>query len=145
MRPANSNVLSFETPKKLRSAEKHNAIYQSDSGIAGTYVPNMDKRDMELWKAKHIKGDDERIEIRKTLEGVQLLVVVYKKAYQPKHPKYPSDYNNVCAHGKYAHERTEWMKRHQNIRISMNGKLDMTYDDYWDLSEAIKEAMEILL
>ena len=139
-----SKVLSFETPKKLHSAEKHNEIYQSDSGIAGTCVPNMSKEDMNLWKAKHIKGDDERIEIRKTLEGVQLLVVVYKKEYQPKYPEYPSDYKNISALDKYAHEKTEWMKRHQNVKMSMNGKFDMTYDNWWDLSEAIKEAMEIL-
>jgi len=143
MRPANSKVLSFEVPKKLRSAEKHNEMFQSDSGIAGTYVPNMSKEDMDLWKAKHIKGEDERIEIRKTLDGVQVLVVVYKKEYQPKYPKnYPTDVNKV---GEYTRLRTEWTKRHQNVRMSMNGKLDMTYDHWWDLSEAIKEAMEILL
>ena len=60
-------ILSFETPKKLRSAEKHNEMYQSNAGVNGTYVPNMSKEDMNLWKAKHIKGSDERVEIRKLL------------------------------------------------------------------------------
>ena len=145
MRAPNSKVLTFEVPKKLRSTEKHNEMHTSDSGIAGTYVPNMSKEDMELWKAKHIKGEDERIEIRKTIEGVQLLVVVYKKVYQPKYPKYPNDINKTGAYGKYKEQMNEWHKRHQSVRISMNGKLDMTWDNWWDLTEAIHEAGEILL
>jgi hypothetical protein len=118
-------------------------MFQSDAGINGTYVPNMSKEDMNLWKAKHIKGDDERIEIRKTIEGVQLLIVVYKKEYQPKYPKYP-DTNNPTAYAKYKLKMAEWQKRHQNIKMSMNGKLDMTYVDCLDMTDAIKEAIQIL-
>ncbi len=132
MSKPNEKVLTFEVPKKLRSAEKHNEMFQSDSGIAGTFVPNMSKEDMNLWKAKHIKGDDERIEIRKTLDGVQLLIVIYKKSKVVKWNK------GNCNHDEYN-------KRHGNVRMSMNGKLDMSMDDYWDLTEAVKEAMEILL
>jgi hypothetical protein len=132
MSKLNEKVLIFEVPKKLRSAEKHNEMFQSDSGIVGTYVPNMSNEDMNLWKAKHIKGDDERIEIRKTIEGVQLLIVVYKKSKVVKWNK------GNCNHDEYN-------KRHGNVRMSMNGKLDMSMDDYWDLTEAVKEAMEILL
>jgi len=135
-------ILSFETPKKLRTAEKHNEMHQSDSGIAGTYVPNMSKEDMNLWKAKHIKGDDERVEIRKTLGGAQLLIVVYKKEYQPKYPKYPNDVNKV---GEYTRLRTEWTKRHQNVRMSMNGKVDLTWNDYEKMQDAIEEALEVML
>ncbi|MFA5207551.1 MAG: hypothetical protein WC428_02725 [Candidatus Paceibacterota bacterium] len=132
MRPANNNILSFEIPKKLRSADKHNEMFLSDSGIAGTYVPNMSNEDMNLWKAKHIKGDDERIEIRKTLDGVQLLIVIYKKSKVVKWNK------GNCNHDEYN-------KKHGNVRMSMNGKLDMSMDDYWDLTEVVKEALEILL
>jgi len=124
------NILSFDKPKKVLTTEKHNERYSSDSGIAGTYVPNMSKDDMLKWKAKYIKGDDERIEIRKTIEGIQLLIVVYKKAHPVKW-----NYN----------KQDEWRKRHQDINISMNGKLDMTSDEYWDMLEAINEAIEILL
>lgn len=123
-------LLSFEKPKKANSTEKHNENYQSDSGVAGTYVQNMSVADILKWKAKHIKGEDERIEIRKTIEGVQLLVVVYKK----ENPVEWEDGN-----------LKEWYKRHQNVRMSMNGKLDMTWDNWWDLQEAVKEAFEILL
>lgn len=123
-------MLDFEKPKKVCSTEEHNKKYSSDSGIAGTYVPNMSKEDMGKWKAKHITGEDERIEIRKTINGVQLVIIVYKKARPVKW-----DYNN----------RDEWSKRHQDVRISMNGKLDLMWNDFWDMQEAVKEALEILL
>ena len=123
-------LLCFDKPKKVRSTEEHNKTYMSDSGIAGTYVPNMSEEDKNKWKAKHIKGDDERIEIRKTMNGVQILIVVYKK-------ERPVKWN--------ANNRDEWNKRHQNVQMSMNGKLDMTWDEFWDINEAVKEALEILL
>ena len=145
MKPANSNVLTFEVPKKINSTQKHNEMHLSNADVNGTYVPNMSKEDMNRWKAKHIKGDDERVEIRKTLDGVQVLIVVYKKEYQPKYPKYPTDINKIGAYSRYQNQRNEWTKRHQNVRISMNGKLDMTWDNWWDMTEAIKEAMEVLL
>ena len=124
------NILSFEVPKKVRSTQTHNETFQSDSGIAGTYVQNMTEDDKLKWKAKHIKGKDERIEIRKTIEGVQLFIVVYKN---PNPVEY--SYNN----------RDAWHKRHQDIQMSMNGKLDMTYDNFFDMGAALREAIEILL
>ena len=57
--------------------EQHNEYYASDSGIAGTYVPNMSPEDKLKWKAKHINGKDHRVEIRKTIGGTQLLIVVH--------------------------------------------------------------------
>ena len=125
-------ILNFDKPKKVHSTEKHNIMFMSDSGIDGTYVPNMSEEDKNKWKAKHITGDDERIEIRKTIDSVQLLVVVYKKAKKV-------DWNKGNCN------RDEYYKRHQNIHMSMNGKLDMTWDNWWDLQGAVIEASEILL
>jgi len=122
------NILNFDIPKKVRSTKKHNEMHQSDSGIAGTYVQNMSKEDMDVWKAKHIKGDDERIEIRKTINGVQLLIVVFKKSYKT-----------------ISNNWRDKSKDHNDVRISMNGKLDMTYSEYYDMYEGIREATEILL
>lgn len=124
------NLLCFDKPKKVRSTEKHNKMFQSDSGIAGTYVPNMSKNDTEKWKGKHIKGDDERIEIRKTINGVNIVIIVYK------HP------NPVKWNGD---NMVNWYNRHHDIKMSMNGKLDMKYNDWYDMVEAIREATEILL
>jgi hypothetical protein len=63
------SILSFEKPKKARSTTEHNDTYQSDTNIAGTYVPNMSEEDRLKWKAKHIAGSDPRVEIRKTVVG----------------------------------------------------------------------------
>jgi hypothetical protein len=121
-------LLDFNKPKKVSSTEDHNREYRSDAGIDGTYVQNMNQDDMVKWKAKHIKGDDERIEIRKTLGGVQLVAVVYKRRRQT--------------------ENADWRDRmtdHNDVKLSMNGKLDMTWDEWWELQDAVKEALENLL
>lgn len=135
-------ILSFDKPKKIRSTEEHNKKFSSDSGIAGTYVPNMSKEDRLKWKAKHIKGDDERIEIRKELGGANVCVIVYKKEYDPSYPDF--SYFDSCRK-EYDDQMNEWHKRHHNIKFSTNGKIDMTWNDWWDLQEAVKEALEILL
>lgn len=127
------DLLCFDKPKKVRSTEEHDNMFQSDSGVAGTYVPNMSKADTEKWKAKHIRGKDERIEIRKTINGVNLLVIVYK------HRK------DVKWNEGGLTDLKEYYSRHQDIQMSMNGKLDMTYDNWFDLQQAIREAIEILL
>jgi hypothetical protein len=59
-------ILDFDKPKKLRPTVAHNAVHSSDSGVDGTYVPNMSRKDRAKWKAKQIGGDDPRVEIRKT-------------------------------------------------------------------------------
>lgn len=75
-------ILCWDKPKKARTTEEHNKKYSSDSGVDGTYVPNMSEKDMLKWKAKHIKGDDTRVEIRKTAVNdkrgnySQMLIVV---------------------------------------------------------------------
>jgi hypothetical protein len=64
-----NSVLSFDKPKKVRTTEEHNRAFASNAEAAGTYVPNMSKKDKLRWKAKKIGGPDKRIEIRKTIEG----------------------------------------------------------------------------
>jgi hypothetical protein len=144
-------VLDFEKPKKVRSTKDHNNRYMSDSGIAGTYVPNMSDADMAKFKAKHIKGDDERIEIRKSIDGVQLLIIVYKHEYQPPKPEFP-DYDGGSrdsyweqANAIYSADRKNYDKRHGQVQMSMNGKLNMSLALWFDINEAVKEAFEILL
>jgi hypothetical protein len=111
--------------------------------------PNIDNE--KGWLAKHIKGDDEHIEIRKTFEGVQLLVVVYKNPFQSGKPVFPEydggskDFYWEQANMFYSADHKNYAKRHQNVKISMNGKLHLTWNDWWDLTEVVKEALEILL
>jgi hypothetical protein len=122
------SLIDFNKPKKIRSTEEHNKMFASDSGVDGTYVPNMSDADRKKWKGIHIKGTDERIEIRKSIGGTQMLIVVYKKA----------------RFTDWKVDRNEWLKNHNNVRISMNGKLDMTFDDYDEFKNVIEEAKEIL-
>lgn len=141
-------ILDFDKPKKVRSTEEHNNLFSSDSGVAGTFAPNMSKKDMNKWKAKHISGNDERIEIRKTLGGSQVLAVVYKEPYHPPYPKYPdTKYSDSAYHvnlAKYKEKQKEWYKRHESIKLSMNGKVDMTFAEYEELKGAILEAQMLM-
>lgn len=121
-------LIDFNIPKKIRSTEEHNKKYSSDSGVAGTYVPNMSVTDMNKWKGKHIKGNDERIEVRKTINGTQLLIVIFKnQRFTP-----------------WEVNRDEWRNNHKEIRLSMNGKAELTFSDFEELKEVVSEAKTIL-
>lgn len=113
-------ILNFDKPKKIRSTAEHNEMYVADCAPPGAYVPNMSQEDMCRWKAKHIKGDNERVEIRKTIEGIdnyaQMLVVVYKN-HQGKGPE---------------------------IVMSSNGKMGFSLEIWRELETAIQEAKDIL-
>lgn len=116
-------ILNWDKPAKLKNADTHNKKHSSDSGVAGTYVPNMSKEDMNKWKAKYIKGADERIEIRKSILGTQLLIVVKKEGgFIDKYRKF----GNVT------------------VKMSMNGPLFMSDDILTELQLAVSEAKEIL-
>ena len=121
-------ILSFEKPEKIRSTEEHNKMFSSDCGVAGTYVSNMSEEDRKKFKAKHIKGEDERIEIRVEM-GSNILIIIYKN---PKVVKY--DFHNY----------KEYAKNHKNIQISTNGKLDVSFEHLENLKQAINEAKQIL-
>lgn len=142
------SILSFETPKKLRSTEEHNEMFQSDSGIAGTYIPNMSEEDMKKFKAKHIKGEQERIEIKICIGGVNCNIFVYKNIYNPKYPKYPeADYGTEAykeQKEEYEKKYNEWKNSHQNIKFSMNGKMNITFDEWNKINQAVEEAKKIL-
>ena len=143
-------LLSFDKPKKVRTTEEHNKMFSSDCGVAGTYVPNMSKEDELKWKAKHIKGDDERVEIRKEFGGANLVVIVYKNQYNPPFPDSPSmkKYNTPEYEKEYKRYRERLKKyytKHNEIKISSNGTMDITWEDWRELQDAIKEAFEILL
>ena len=112
-------ILDFDKPKKLRSTKEHNEMYQSDSGVAGTYMPNMSEEDNNKWKGKHIKGADERIEIRKNLDS-QLLIIVYKRA---------DSYGNFWPH---------------NMKMSMNGPCRFNFKEWEELKQAVEEARDKL-
>ncbi|WP_064199086.1 hypothetical protein [Brevibacillus brevis] len=109
------SILSWDKPKKLRNTEEHNKLHSSDCGVAGTFVPNMSDEDNRKWKAKHVKGEDERVEIRKEFINYkswsQVLITV----------------------------------RNDGVVISMNGKTGMNNDTYDEFKQAIEEARQVLI
>lgn len=123
-------ILDFDAPKKIMKEEERREKYSSDCSVPGTYVPNMSKADNYKWKGKHIKGIDERIEIRKCVMGVQLLCIVYKDE-----ERYEKETNEYYSREKLIHNK---------IHLSANGKMCLTSKDWSELNEAIKEAVDIL-
>jgi len=137
-------LLSFDKPKKVRPTKEHNDMFTSDSGVAGTYVPNMSDTDRERWKGKYITGENERIEIRKTMHGTQLLIVVRKFAPPPK-PKYPAQGQYTEArYNAYREAYAKWDDQRGNIKISMNGAMWLLNEDWLEINQAIDEAQDIL-
>ena len=134
-------LLDFTKPKRIRSTNEHNKKYQSDSGVAGTYVPNMSEENDKRWKAKHITGKYERIEIRKNMGGANVVIVVNKKSPVPV-PTYRLD-------GKYDHEaykenRKEYKMLRNNIKISANGRIWLSFEQMSEIQCVINEATIIL-
>lgn len=75
-------LLKWDKPKKLTPTDEHNDNYSSDSGVNGTYVPNMSNKDMQEWKAS-MHGQKKpplHVIIRKTSQNhVQMKLVVYDR------------------------------------------------------------------
>lgn len=109
-------VLNFNKPKKAIPTAEHNAMYQADGAPPGVYIPNMSRHDEYTWRAKHIKGDNERVEIRRSIYHAQMLIVVYK-SYQNGSPR---------------------------VVISCNSKLHFSLSIYAEMQLAVKEACELL-
>lgn len=123
-------LLSFEKVSKVMTEAERIEKYTSDSHVPGTYVPNMSKADMRKWKGKHVKGKDERVEIRKSVGGVQMVVIVYKEARKEK----DTHYNG---------EEYEYFI-HKNVHISANGKISLDKIEHEELNQVIAEANYIL-
>lgn len=70
------SILVWDKPPKTKTTEEHNDYYIADSAPPGVYVPNMSVEWQKAWKAKKIGGTDPRVEIRKSTNGVQALIVV---------------------------------------------------------------------
>ena len=85
-------------------------------------VPNKDKT--KLW-AKHIRGADERIEIRTSQFGAETVIIVYK-------------------HRKLTHDSYMAYGDHWDVRISTNGKMHFSFNDWQLLNQAVEEARVIL-
>jgi len=52
------SILDFNKPQKARPTDIHNEIFQSASGIAGTYESNMSKADKRKFKSLNQDNND---------------------------------------------------------------------------------------
>lgn len=120
-------ILSWDKPTKLRTSAEHAATYSADGAPPGTYVPNMSDEDMQKWKAKltGTRRESPQVEIRKSFSN-QMLIIVTLGGYSYK---------------SYTPEET----KDKNIHISVNGPLQMTFDDLQEMNAAIEEAKQFLL
>lgn len=132
-------LIDFRKPKKIRSTEEHNKMHTSDSGVAGTYVPNMSDEDAQRWKGKYITGDNERIEIRKSFynAGVQVVIVVRRNPPVP----YPEYKGNSADHNK---KLDKWRDAKGEVKISMNGSLWLSFKELTEMEQVIDEARTLL-
>lgn len=127
-------LIDWNKPKKSRSQKEHNAMFSSDSGVAGTYVPNMSQEDQEKWKGKLInKGKpNARVELRKSFEATQLLLIVALDGWDYKNESRTPDRWGRSTLGK-------------NVRMSMNGPLSLSFEEMQEMSQVIQEAKEAML
>lgn len=136
---ANSGILDFNKPTKINQGGGF------EGGPTGGYVPQMSDADNRKWKAKHInKGKaGERIEIRKAFGPTQILIFVAKDGwnYSEKHEVADHDHN----WSRRPNGRPEVGTKGKNVRVSMNGPLKLTWDEYNELTQAIEEAKTLLV
>src|SRR5258706_10414201 len=73
----------WEKPEQIMTIPEWKAI-SADGVPPGVFTPNMSYADRERWKAtlKYKKTKHPQIEIRKTLRGVQLLIIVGRQGWK---------------------------------------------------------------
>lgn len=112
-----------------------------DGGPEGGYVPQMSKADAERWKAKqfNLGKENARIELRKNFGNTQVFIIValdgwdLAAKYEHRRPYKRGD--DVCFHTD---------TRGLNVRMSMNGPLLMTFDQFAEFSAIVEEAKQYL-
>lgn len=112
-------MIKWDKPEKVISTEEWKAI-SADSAPPGVYTPNMSKEDEETWRGKvvGIKVPPLRVELRKTLGGAQVVLVVSRVGLP--------DFNGITP---------------ENIRLSMNGPLYLTFAEFEELKLVVDEAL----
>lgn len=114
-------ILEWKKPPKKMSVEDWKSI-SADGAPPGVYVPNMPEEWKGKWKAKKVGGNDPRVEIRKTFDGIG----AKGGGYQGR------DENH--------HAQVLIVVRDTGMVMSANSKMAMDFDDYNQLQQAIIEA-----
>ena len=124
------NLICWDKPKKIRSTEEHNAVYSSDSGINGTYVPNMSVKDRNKWKGKitQVKTSPQ-VEIRKDTFVIIIGLDGYNYKYYRREPEKPWG------------DSTKGL----NIHIASAGPIQLSFKDWEEFKTVIEEAKQTLI
>lgn len=118
-----------------------------DGGPEGGYVPQMGAADAQRWKAKefNLGKENARIELRKTFTGInngqgstQVTIFVALDGWDYA-AKYEARTENVK--GEWFHTDTRGL----NVRMSMNGPLLMTFEQFDEIHQIVREATEHLV
>jgi hypothetical protein len=127
-------VLTFRKPKRAKSVEAWKTDYVADDAPPGVYVPNMSYVATLLWKAKVVgsRSKCHKIEIRKTLGGTQVVVAVNGNMAHFKKPE-----------GAPSHWKNREAQPH-GVKISANGAMIFTSQEWISLNDAVREAKEVL-
>lgn len=117
-------ILSWDKPKQIMTEEQRRAEFSSDSGVPGTFMPNMRPEDVARWKAKltHHTTDHPQVEIRK---DATVIIVSLRGGYTYKHYK-PEHTENV------------------NLHIATAGPIMWSFQELEEFKQAVEEAVEIL-
>jgi hypothetical protein len=118
-----------------------------DGGPEGGYVPQMSQTDAQRWKAKefNLGKENARIELRKTFTGInngqgstQVTIFValdgwdYAAKYEHRRERQPGEYMFTDTRGL-------------NVRMSMNGPLLMTFEQFDEINRIVVEATAYLV
>lgn len=134
-------LLDFTKPKKVAVGGGF------DGGPEGGYVPQMDITDATRWKAKqfNIGKENSRIELRKSFTGInngqgstQVTIFVALDGWDYA-AKYEARTENIK--GEWFHTDTRGL----NVRMSMNGPLLMTFDQFNEINQIVEEAKQYLI
>jgi hypothetical protein len=121
-------ILVWNKPKQVMTAEERERNYAFDGGPPGGYVLNMSNEDAAQWRAKLVghKAGHPQAEIRKTAGSQILIIVNLGDGYKYK---------------GYTPERTKGI----NIHLSLNGPVQMSFEEMAEMNQAIAEARDFLL
>lgn len=123
-------ILTFEKPKKITNDPE--SLGGFCGGPEGGYIPNMSQEDIEKYKAKKVGGEVPRVEIRVSHPSEVLIKVKNKFINPPKNVWNDPSWKLARDHGS------------KNIKISMNGPVELTFDEWEIFKEAINEAVSIM-
>jgi hypothetical protein len=120
-----ASIINWDKPQKIRPSKEHAGMYSSDSGVPGTYMPNMSDDDIKKWKGKVVGATtgSPQVEIRK---DCMVIIVSLGGGYQYKF---------------YKRERTTGI----NIHVSMAGPTQLTFAEWDEMKNVVEEARQKLL